>query len=74
MDADLAVLAGLRREEFDARTAGSAVRRVGYAGFLRNVAIALANTGDPRARPHLERLAAHEEPLVREHAAWGLGR
>lgn len=72
VDADLAVLAGLSRAEFDARTAGSAVRRAGYAGFLRNVAVALANTRDPRARPHLERLAQHEEALVREHAEWGL--
>lgn len=73
-DPDLSVLAGLSRDEFDRRTEGSPVRRVGYDGFLRNVAIALGNTGDERARPHLERLVASAGPLVREHAAWGLSR
>lgn len=74
VDADLAVLASLSRADFDDKLAGSPVRRAGYAGLLRNVAIALGNSGDPRARPHLERLAAHDEELVREHAAWGLAR
>lgn len=74
VDADLAELAALSREEFDARTSGSPVRRVGYAGFLRNVAVALGNSGDPRALPHLDRLATHAEPLVREHAEWGRAR
>lgn len=71
-DADLAVLASLSEAEFDERTSGSPVRRVGYSGFLRNVAVALGNTRDPRARPHLERLAARGDALVREHASWGL--
>jgi epoxyqueuosine reductase len=74
VDPDLGVLAGLSREEFDRRTEGSPVRRVGYEGFLRNVAVALGNSGDARARPHLERLAASAPPLVREHAAWALAR
>lgn len=74
VDADLAVLARLTHDAFDRRAEGSAVRRVGYAGFLRNVAIALGNSGDERARPHLEHLVASGEPMVREHAAWGLAR
>ncbi|MCE9637445.1 MAG: tRNA epoxyqueuosine(34) reductase QueG [Planctomycetes bacterium] len=74
VDPDLAVLAGLSRDEFDRRTEGSPVRRAGYEGFLRNVAVALGNTGDVRARPHLERLAASGPAIVREHAAWGLSR
>ena len=74
VDADLAVLAGLTEAEFDERTSGSPVRRVGYPGFLRNVAVALGNSGDARAVPHLEQLAARGDALVREHAAWGLAR
>lgn len=74
VDPDLAKLAALTRDEWDAATRGSAVRRAGYAGLLRNVAVALGNSGDPRARPHLERLAHHDEALVREHAEWGLER
>lgn len=74
VDPDLAKLAALTFEEWDAATRGSAVRRAGYAGLLRNVAVALGNSGNPRARPHLERLAAHDDALVREHAEWGLER
>jgi epoxyqueuosine reductase len=73
-DADLARLASLSRDEWDAATRGTAVRRAGYEGLLRNVAVALGNSGSPKARPHLERLARHESALVREHAAWGLAR
>lgn len=48
--------------------------RAGKRGFLRNVATALGNARDPRARPLLERLAAHEDEAVAEHARWALGR
>ena len=74
VDADLARLAGLSWDAWDAATRGSAVRRVGYEGLLRNVAIALGNSRDERARPHLEQLTRHASPLVREHAEWGLAR
>jgi len=73
-DADLARLAALDNAAWDEATRGTAVRRAGYAGLLRNVAVALGNSGDERARPHLVRLAAHPEELVREHALWGLAR
>ncbi len=74
VDADLARLASLTWDEWDDATRGTAVRRVGYEGLLRNVACALGNTGDERARPHLDRLVTHESELVREHAVWGLAR
>jgi epoxyqueuosine reductase len=73
-DPDLSRLARLDKDSWDEATRGTAVRRAGYAGLLRNVAIALGNSGDVRARPHLESLATHEEELVREHALWGLAR
>ena len=45
-------------------------------GFLRNVCVALGNSGDPAAVPALSRAMLDEtrHPLVREHAAWALGR
>ena len=70
----LAALLGLTREEFRARTRRSAIRRAGYAGFLRNVAVALGNTGGPAAFQGLQRALDHPEPLVRGHAAWGIAR
>ena len=73
-DADLARLAALDRESWDEATRGTAVRRVGFEGLLRNVACALGNTGSEAARAPLERLATHDSALVREHAEWGLAR
>ena len=74
VDADLARLARLDHQAWDDATRGTAVRRAGHAGLLRNVAIALGNCGDARARPLLQELVTHDEPLVREHAVWGLAQ
>ena len=51
---------------------GSAIKRAKRSGFLRNVAVALGNSGAPEAVPALEDALSDEEPLVREHAAWAL--
>lgn len=53
---------------------GSAIKRAKRSGFLRNVAVALGNSGSPEATPALNEALSDEEPLVREHAAWALGR
>jgi epoxyqueuosine reductase len=67
-------LAGLDAEAFRRRFSRSPLKRAKRRGLLRNVAVALGNSGDPAKRPVLERLAADEDPLVREHAAWALRR
>jgi epoxyqueuosine reductase len=67
-------LAGLTPEAFSLRFRGSPVKRSKRRGLLRNVAVAMGNSADPAHVPALERLAADEDPLVREHAAWALGR
>lgn len=74
VDADLARLAALTPGEWDAETRGTAVRRVGFEGFLRNVAVALGNSPCDAARPHAEHLAESDSALVREHAEWALRR
>jgi len=56
-------------------TRGSALRRAGYAGWLRNLAVALGNAA--RSAPVIESLrrrASHNSELVREHARWALAR
>lgn len=50
------------------------MRRAGYAGLKRNVAVALGNWGSEAAVPVLVEALADAEPLVRRHAAWALGR
>ena len=52
----------------------SPIKRAKRRGFLRNVAVALGNSGDPAAVPVLSRSLSDDEPLVRGHAAWALGR
>jgi len=60
---------------FRTRFAGTALLRAGRDRFVRNVAVALGNAGDPAARPALERAASEDpDPDVREHAAWALLR
>ncbi len=51
----------------------TALRRVPRDALLRNVAVALGNTGDPRAIPALVGLLRHPAAVVRGHAVWALG-
>lgn len=59
---------------FRARFSRSAIRRTKRRGLLRNVAIALGNSGNPEAIPSLQTALHDPEPLVRSHAAWALGQ
>ena len=65
-------LAALTEDEFRSRFRGSPIERAKYAGFLRNVAIAMGNSGLEKFREPLERLAAFQNPLVAENARWAL--
>lgn len=71
----LAELFRWSEEEFDARLAGSPIRRIGHERWLRNIAVGLGN-----ALPSEEAVAAlqarldHPSALVREHVAWALER
>jgi epoxyqueuosine reductase len=61
--------------EFMARTQGSAIRRIGYESWLRNVAVALGNAPPaPGIVAALQSRADHPSPIVREHVAWALAR
>ena len=71
---DLIELMGLTDEAFRARFRGSPVKRTKRRGLLRNVAVALGNSRDPRAVPVLIQALSDHEPLVRGHAAWALAR
>ncbi|MBX3746754.1 MAG: tRNA epoxyqueuosine(34) reductase QueG [Verrucomicrobiae bacterium] len=57
---------------FRARFAGTPMLRVKRRGLLRNVCVALGNTGSPAEIPALERAASDPEPLVAEHARWAI--
>jgi epoxyqueuosine reductase len=65
-------LAAVTEEEFHSMFRGTPVKRARYGGFLRNVAVAMGNRKLEKFRAPLERLAASEDPVVAEHARWGL--
>ncbi len=71
---ELADFMSLNETEFKARFGDTPLARTRRDGFLRNVAVALGNWGDPAAVPALARGLSDDEPLVRGHSAWALGR
>ena len=60
-------------EMFRQRFKGSPIKRIKRRGLLRNVAVALGNSGNPQAIPPLIKVLDDEEPLIRAHAVWALG-
>jgi epoxyqueuosine reductase len=65
-------LLAMSREEFSRAFKGSPMKRAKLRGLQRNAAVVLGNIGSEEERSVLERALEHEEPLVREHAAWAL--
>ena len=77
--ASLTDLFSWSESEFEARLAGSAIRRIGYLRWLRNIAVALGNVpagsaASVAAIAALSSRACHPSELVREHVAWALAR
>lgn len=67
--------------EFGRRTEGSAIRRIGYGRWRRNLAVALGNaradSRDPALQRALSDALAHApdtDPVVREHIVWALAQ
>jgi len=71
---ELVALSEIGTGEFKERFGGSPVRRCRRGGLVRNVAVALGNSGRLEAIPVLGRLLFDPDPLVRGHAAWALGQ
>jgi len=73
--ATLAQLFAWSEEEFLRRTEGSAIRRSGYARWLRNIAVALGNAPTaPDVLAALESRRGIDDAIVREHVEWALAR
>ena len=72
-DADLVALFEWTQDEFEQRMEGSAIRRIGYARWLRNIAVGLGNANyDVAIIAALATRRDDPSPLVREHVAWAL--
>ena len=74
-DAALVDLFAWSESDFDSKTQGSAIRRIGHVQWLRNIAVALGNAPTtPHVIAALQTHCDHPSPLVREHVAWALRR
>jgi epoxyqueuosine reductase len=74
-DVTLAELFAWTRDQFEQRLAGSAIRRIGYERWLRNLAVGLGNAADrARAVAALRTRQDDASALVRRHVAWALAR
>jgi epoxyqueuosine reductase len=74
-NASLAELFAWEEAEFKSKLAGSAIYRIGYEQWLRNIAVALGNaTKSNVVLAALKLRAKHESALVREHVEWALTR
>jgi len=67
-------LAELDEKQFEQLFNGSPVRRTGFQGLRRNVAVAMGNSGLARFAPALERWAAAADEGLRAAAQWALAR
>jgi epoxyqueuosine reductase len=69
---DLITLFNWSEAEFHAKTKGSAIKRIGYKCWLRNIAIALGNIHPktPAIIKALQEKSNHPSELVREHVNW----
>jgi epoxyqueuosine reductase len=67
-------LAAMDESEFERQFNGSPVRRAGFLGLRRNVAIAMGNSGRGRFMPLLKTWAEAADECVRTAARWALGK
>jgi len=70
----LANLATLDDAGFRAMFVGSPIKRIGRDRFVRNVLIAIGNSGLAELRPAASPLVADANPVVAEAAAWALAK
>lgn len=74
-DTELTDLFGWDEDTWLARTEGSAIRRIGYERWLRNVAVALGNAETtPAVVAALNRRRESDSNMVREHVQWALAQ
>ena len=71
---DLIALAAKGANQLRQFVRRTALRRISRELLLRNIAVALGNTGSPAAIPALVALLGHRVAIVRGHAAWALGQ
>lgn len=74
MAPDLASLSQLDDAAFRQKFSGSPIKRIGRNRFVRNVLIAMGNSGLAELRPHAHRLTQDPDSVVAEAAQWAVAR
>jgi epoxyqueuosine reductase len=69
---DLRAMLGMDETTFNAAFAGSPIRRLKRARWLRNICVVLGNIGTEADLPALRAAATDPDPLIAEHAAWAI--
>lgn len=69
---DLADLSRLSIEEFRRVFKNSPIKRAKRKGFIRNVMVAMGNSGNRAFIPYIKEVLKDDEPMIRSHAAWAL--
>ena len=71
-EVDLQAELKLSPTEFNRKFKSSPIQRARRKGYLRNVVVALGNSGDEEAQPALEAASQAEDLLIREHVLWAI--
>ncbi|MFT3892308.1 MAG: tRNA epoxyqueuosine(34) reductase QueG [Anaerolineales bacterium] len=64
----------LTPQAFNQRFKETPIKRAKRRGYLRNVALALGNSGNRQDLPVLQNALNDDEPMVREHAQWAIDK
>jgi len=68
----LASFSGLTEEDFRLIFKGSPIKRAKRKGLVRNVLVAMGNSGERDLIPRVKEFLADDDPMVRAHAVWAL--
>ncbi len=68
----LAALVALDDAAFRTKFSGSPIKRIGRGRFVRNVLIAIGNSGNPALRPPAQTLCEDDDAVVAEAARWAV--
>jgi epoxyqueuosine reductase len=73
-DYALRTMARITPDQFSTSLRRNPVKRTKWRGLMRNVAVAMGNSGEACMIPELTKLLHCEDAMVRRHAAWALGQ
>lgn len=61
-------------ENFEEQFKDSAIERAKRVGLLRNIIVAMGNSGNKKYLPLLKKAFNEKEPMIKEHAIWAIGK